>query len=157
MTSQGLGLRQYTTQAHRTPSHRRQTLHTHLIITRTLVASGDRKRQNRGTIKTECNMQYVVTQQEDDRDIWHFEIQRFKIDSDSDDEKPIELSSDDEIKINDKDEAECHGSDHRQIEQALKRVESIFTTLRLKILYEGMKKRKRARDKLRSGSPSPEP
>ena len=26
------------------------------------VTSGDRKRQNRGTIKTECMMQYAVTQ-----------------------------------------------------------------------------------------------
>ena len=32
------------------------------------ITSGDRKRQNRGTIKTECIMQCVITQQEDDRD-----------------------------------------------------------------------------------------
>ncbi len=32
---------------------------------------------------------------------------RFEINSDSDDKEPIELSNDDEIEINDKDEAEC--------------------------------------------------
>ena len=38
------------------------------------ITVNDRRRPNRGTIKTGCLMQCVVTQQEDDRDMWVFEI-----------------------------------------------------------------------------------
>src|SRR6266536_5451646 len=38
------------------------------------IASDNRKRQNRDTTKTEYRMQCVVIQQENNRDIWHFEV-----------------------------------------------------------------------------------